>query len=83
MRFDEFVVEYLDKFPDGENPYDYLSTYSTQEIIDLYLKSGKKQMKIVYYVKNIRIYLNQLIVLLITYKIHNKVYYLKSILILF
>ena len=48
MRFDEFVVEYLDKFPDGENPYDYLSTYSTQEIIDLYLKSGKKQMKMVY-----------------------------------
>jgi hypothetical protein len=48
MRFDEFVVEYLDKFPDGENPYDYLSTYSTQEIIDLYIESGKKQMKIVY-----------------------------------
>jgi hypothetical protein len=48
MRFDEFVVDYLDKFPDGENPYDYLFTYSAQEIIDLYLKSGKKQMKIVY-----------------------------------
>jgi hypothetical protein len=48
MRFDEFVIEYLDKYPNAEDPYDYLLAYDAQEIIDLYIKSGKKQMKIVY-----------------------------------
>jgi hypothetical protein len=48
MGFDEFLTEYFNKYPNSESPMDYLLSYDIQEIIDLYLKSGKKQMKMVY-----------------------------------
>ena len=48
MRFDEFLTEYFNKYPNAESPMDYLFGFDTQEIIDLYIESGKKQMKIVY-----------------------------------
>lgn len=48
MRFDEFLTEYFNKYPNSESPMDYLFAFDSQEIIDLYIESGKKQMKIVY-----------------------------------
>jgi hypothetical protein len=48
MEFDEFLIEYFEKYPNAEDPLNYLLAYDIQEIIDLYIKSGKKQMQIVY-----------------------------------
>jgi hypothetical protein len=48
MRFDEFLTEYFNKYPNSESPMNYLLDYDTKEIVKLYIKSGKKQMKIVY-----------------------------------
>ena len=48
MRFDEFLTEYFNKYPNSESPMNYLMDYDTKEIVKLYIKSGKKQMKMVY-----------------------------------
>ena len=45
MRFDEFLTEYFNKYPNSESPMNYLLDYDTKEIVKLYIKSGKKQIE--------------------------------------